>query len=100
MRERMRKGEKPVTWRKDILSDFQLGPPLLVAGVIVREFTGLERLAMSAGGGWGAVAVFLVSMVALTGLYLTGSGCYKLIRHRKHLDEAKPERGRGRKRGD
>ena len=82
------KGEQ-ITWRKDIVSHFQAGIPMLAAAVIVREFTGLETMARSAGFGWGLAAVFLISMVGLGGIINIGEGLYKLIRHRKHLDEVK-----------
>ena len=85
----MHRKESPLTWRKDIILDFQVGPPLLVAAVIIRELTPLERMAMSAGWGWGVAAIFFVSLVGGAGMILIGSGLYKLIRHRKHLDEVK-----------
>ena len=79
---------------------FQVGPPLLAAAVIVRELTGFERMAMSAGLGWGMAAVFLVSTVGLAGMITIGSGLYKLIRHRKHLDEVKVKKSKADKADD
>ena len=65
----MKEEQEQITWRKDIILGFQVGVPMVAAAVIVREFTGFERMAMSAGFGWGIAASFLISMVGGGGYY-------------------------------
>ena len=59
----MKEEEEQTTWRKHIVLGLQVGIPMVAAAVIVREFTGFERMAMSAGFGWGIAAVVFVSIV-------------------------------------
>ena len=85
----MKEEEEQTTWRKHIVLGLQVGIPMVAAAVIVREFTGFERMARSAGFGWGTAAVLLISMLGLGGMINIGEALYRLVRHRKHLDEVK-----------
>jgi len=90
----VQKKEKQITWREDIKMDFQVGPILLAIAIIIREFTTLEAWAMSAGLGWGMITIFLVSTAGAGGMIAIGTGLYKLIKHRRHLDEVKVKKNK------